>query len=174
MLSSGMKIKQQLFQHPIYWSSHFRFLSLIGSSPWTFTSEESRLKDLELAEWEESILAKSSADNESALNATEELLTREKFGSSEIPTPSEVIIFSRLYEHAATAKLDAFPQFKSWYLRLLALPQFITGIEQAAAQTTVKPVEPSHGKDKSAQATPQKINLDAQAAMHQPSPTEDM
>lgn len=118
--------------------------------------------------------ALGTKDSAYCLENTERLLAVPKLDASST-SPAEVILFSMLYDTLATfasGDLTKYPTVKSWYLKSLDTAWAKAGIEQAAAQTTVQPVEPSPAQGKVEKVFVEKMN-DA-ARMKIPTPGEKM
>lgn len=65
-----------------------------------------------------------------------------------MPSPGSIILFSRIYDVAATADSAKFPQLSKWFKATIDQEWAKTGIEKASALTSVKPTKRSKGAPK--------------------------
>lgn len=127
-----------------------RYFSVLGGTA-------TDLKELALIEWEESILAPSIQAGKPAdyiFGLVENLISKAGFHET-ATSPAEVVLFSTLYditEKASPDLLSLYPSLKSWFLRTLCTQWGKQGVEQAAAQTSELPLEPTPAQGKPEQA----------------------
>lgn len=147
-----------------------RYFSVLGG-----TSTD--LKELALIEWEESVLAPSIQAGKPAdyiFGLAENLISKTGFHET-ATSPAEVVLFSTLYditERASPDLLSLYPSLKSWFLRTLSTQWGKQGVEQAAAQTSELPLEPTPAQGKAEQAFAQLVRDGAK--MLTPEPGQDM
>jgi methionyl-tRNA synthetase len=96
------------------------------------------LKDYELIEYEETILAPLVSTNANEALALAESVIGKANLDTEPPSPAEIIIFSALHNAASTAKVDTHPALFVWFAKVADTAWAKAGTEKATSLTTVK------------------------------------
>ena len=148
-----------------------RYFAIVGRNA---CASAPSLKELALIEWEELFLSpsiKAGKPVDYIFGLVESLISKADLHKSST-SPAEVILFSTLYDKTESTPSDIlslYPSLKSWFLAILDTTWAKQGIEQAAAQTSELPLEPTPVQGKPEQAFVQKVRVEAKMNITEPS-----